>query len=60
MIGRCDICGQAQTIDHEGWKKAHRTLFTMALNHLLTHEEYLEACRYWDDLYVGYRAEVAE
>ena len=44
----------------EGWKKAHRLLFSMAVRQELSPSEYVEACRYWDDLYAGYRAEVAE
>ena len=43
------------TLDHEGWKKAHSLLFSMALRHELTPSEYVEACRYWDELYAGYR-----
>lgn len=46
------------TINTEGWKKAHRVLFSMALRHQLTPVEYIEACRYWDDLYAGYRTDL--
>lgn len=48
----------AATTSHEGWKKAHQLLFTMALKHELAPQEYLDACRYWDELYAGYRTDL--